>query len=75
MMKSLEAMYTMDAAELAEIRNAPMYEYEAFESEGAFLFPKLAYVAYVKGSCGDDICRYGPTPEAAIENLRQALED
>jgi hypothetical protein len=51
------------------------YQYEAFESDGAFLFPQCAYVAYVKGSCGDDICRYGATPDEAIENLREALED
>jgi hypothetical protein len=51
------------------------YEYEAWESDGAFLFKQCAYVAYVKGTCGDDPCAHGATPEEAIENLREMLED
>lgn len=50
-------------------------EYEAWESGGGFLIPQMAYVAFVKGSCGDDICAHGATPEEAIENLKEMLED
>lgn len=50
-------------------------EYEAFISDGASLFPLQAYVAYEKGACGDDVHAYGATPEEAIENLRELIED
>jgi hypothetical protein len=50
-------------------------EYEAWESGGGSLLPKLAYVAYEKGCSGDDTCAHGATPEEAIENLREMLED
>lgn len=50
-------------------------QYEAWESDGAFLFPQFAYVAYEKGCSGDDTCAHGATPEEAIENLREILED
>ena len=41
---------------------------------GAGLFPQLAWIAYEEGSCGDDHCEYGPTPEKAIEYLKEALD-
>lgn len=41
---------------------------------GAGLFPQLAWIAYREGSCGDDFCQYGPTPEKAIEYLKEALD-
>lgn len=41
---------------------------------GAGLFPQLAWIAYKEGSCGDDFCQYGPTPEKAIEYLKEALD-
>jgi hypothetical protein len=44
-------------------------EYEVWESGAGSLLPKLAYVAY------DDTCAHGATPEEAIENLREMLED
>lgn len=42
---------------------------------GAGLFPQLAWIAYKEGSCGDDLCEYGATPEGAIENLKMRLEE
>lgn len=39
------------------------------------LFPQFAWVAYEKGSCGDDLHARGATEEEAIENLRELLED
>ena len=50
-------------------------EYETFISAGASLFPDEAYIAYEKGACGDDTHAYGATPEEAIENLRELIED
>ena len=50
-------------------------EYEAWESGGGFLFPQLAYVAYEKGCDGEDPCAHGATPEEAIANLKELLED
>ena len=50
-------------------------QYETFISDGATLFPQLAYVAYEKGACGDDPHAYGATPEEAVANLREILED
>ena len=50
-------------------------QYEAWESGAGSLLPKLAYVAYEKGCNGDDTCAHGATPEEAIENLREILED
>ncbi len=41
---------------------------------GATLFPQLSWIAYKEGSCGDDFCQYGPTPEKAIEYLKEALD-
>jgi hypothetical protein len=49
-------------------------EYEVSLSDGATLFPLLAYVAYEKGCCGDDLCGYGATPTEAVANLRDLLE-
>ena len=49
-------------------------EYEVSLSDGATLFPLLAYVAYEKGCCGDDPCGYGATPTEAVTNLRDLLE-
>jgi hypothetical protein len=51
-------------------------EYETRESGGGFLFPQWTYIAFVKGAdCETDPCGYGPTPEAAIEDLCEILED
>lgn len=49
-------------------------EYETFISDGATLFPNLAYVAYEKGACADDTHAYGATPEEAVANLREMIE-
>lgn len=46
-----------------------------YDNCAAILFPQLAWVAYVKGSCGDDTHARGATPEEAIENLKEMLED
>jgi hypothetical protein len=45
-----------------------------YNDYGATLFPQLAWIAYREGSCGDDFCQYGPTPEKAIEYLKEALD-
>lgn len=51
-------------------------EYITRESGGAFLFPQLAYIAFVKGKDDEtDLCEYGATPEEAIENLRELVEE
>lgn len=49
-------------------------EYITHESGGAFLFPQFAYIAFVKGKDSEtDLCGYGPTPEKAIEELRERM--
>jgi hypothetical protein len=51
-------------------------EYIARPSDGAANRKEFDYVAYVKGQdCGDEVCEYGATPEEAIQNLRDLLED
>jgi hypothetical protein len=50
-------------------------EYQTSISDGATLFPQQAYVAYEKGACGDDPHAYGATPEEAVANLREMIED
>lgn len=51
-------------------------EYEARKSDGASNFFQFDYVAFVKGEDSeDDICAHGATPEEAIKNLRELLED
>ena len=51
-------------------------EYETnYDTCAAGLFPQFAWVAYEKGSCGDDLHARGATEEEAIENLRELLED
>ena len=51
-------------------------EYEtSYDTCAAGLFPQLAWVAYEKGSCGDDLHARGATPEEAIENLKEMLDD
>lgn len=42
---------------------------------GAGLFPQLAWIAYEDGACGDDTHEFGATPEEAIENLKERLEE
>lgn len=44
-------------------------------SIGATLFPRLAWIAYEKGACGDDVHDYGATPSEAVENLKLKLEE
>lgn len=52
------------------------FEYITRESGGAFLFPQFAYIAFVDGRDGDgDVHAYGATPEEAIDNLRDLVED
>lgn len=51
-------------------------EYITHESHGGFLFPQFAYVAFVKGNDSEtDLCGYGPTPEKAIKELCELLEE
>ena len=51
-------------------------EYISRPSDGAANRKEFDYVAYVKGEdCGDEVCEYGATPEEAIQNLRDLLED
>lgn len=45
-----------------------------YNQMGATLFPKLAWIAYREGSCGDDLCAYGKSLEDAIENLKERLD-
>lgn len=46
-----------------------------YNSLGAGLFPQLSWIAYERGSCADDTREYGATPEAAVANLKQLIED
>ena len=51
-------------------------EYIARQSDGSSGRREFDYVAFVKGQdCGDEVCEYGATPEEAIQNLRELLED
>jgi hypothetical protein len=53
-----------------------MRKYEThYDDCAASVFPQLAWVAYEEGACGDDIHARGATPEEAIENLREMLDD
>jgi hypothetical protein len=51
-------------------------EYETtYDTCAAGLFPQLAWVACKKGACGDDTHARGATPEEAIENLKEMLDE
>jgi hypothetical protein len=53
-----------------------MTKYEtSYDTCAAGLFPQFAWVAYEAGACGDDTHARGATPEEAIENLRELLEE
>lgn len=46
-----------------------------YNLSGATLFPKLAWIAFEEGGCGEDVHAYGATPDDAIENLKMKLEE